>query len=440
MRLGRKWLIIGAGAIIVALAAGGSFYYWHAQPAAVASAEYKTPEEADVYVRYDMEVYDIIASNYWQKAPDADLAGLFQLSLQKVLNASSTPVLNTKDRSGTAQMIAAAFKNATSTDAERGMALNVAIVALYNLAPAGRSGLLSAQQETALRQEVSNIKPANDLYKDLGVATGASVDEVQKAYDAKQAALKDDTSAEAQAELAKVEYAKQVLTDANNKARYDQAKIEPTVFGRVLGKTLYFNMTQVSPTTLQEFAQAVDHASTTPGLDSLIIDLRGNIGGALDFMQAFLGLFIGQDQYAFDLFHQGDYQVQRTTTPKFPELDRFKDVAILTDNMTQSTAEVTTATFKKFHLAKIVGGTTRGWGTVENTFPISAQIDPAQKYSVLLVHSITLREDNLPIEGRGVDPDIDTSKAGWQSALSSSFNSASIINALRQYATQPPLK
>jgi hypothetical protein len=426
--------------LIIAGAAGAGLYYWHAQPAAVAAAQYKTPEEASPYVRFDMEVYDIIAANYWQKAPDADVAALFQLSVQKALNAQNIPDLPTKDRAGTAAMIAKAASEATSTDAQRQLALTIGIIALYNLAPAGRSGLLSQQQETALRQEVSNINPSSDLYKDLGLQSGASSAEVAKAYEEKKAELKNDTSPEAKAELQKADYANQVLSDAGNKARYDEAKIEPTVFGTLLGKTLYFNMTQISPTTLQEFAQAVDHASTTPGLDSLIIDLRGNIGGALDFTQAFLGLFVGQNQYAFDLFHQGEYQVQRTTTPEFPELDRFKEIAILTDSMTQSTAEVTAATFKKFHLAKVVGVTTRGWGTVENTFPIQAQIDPAVKYSVLLVHSLTLREDNQPIEGRGVEPDIDTSKAGWEAQVGRLFESSSLISALRQYATKEPLK
>lgn len=429
-----------AGVIILALMAGTGAYWWRLQPAAVATTQYKTPDEADAYVRFDMEVYDIIFTNYWQKAPDADLAGLFQLALQKVLNASAPPALLTKDRAGAAHMLAVAVTAASSTEAKKQLALNTAVVALYNLQPAGRSGLLSAKQETALRQEVSNIKPTNDLYKDLDVAAGASVAEVQKAFEVKQTALKNDTSAEAKAALAKAEYAKQVLSDTNTKARYDTAKIEPTVFGRVLGKTLYFNMTQVSPTTLQEFAQAVDHASTTPGLDSLVIDLRGNIGGALDFAQAFLGLFIGQNQYAFDLYHQGEYNVQRTTLGKFAELDRFKEIAILTDNMTQSTAEVTTAAFKRFQLGKIVGTTTRGWGTVENTFPINADIDPENKYSVLLVHSITMREDNQPVEGRGVDPNIDVAKQGWQAELSKAFSSPSLIQVLKQYATQPPLK
>ncbi len=436
----RRWIYIIAVMLVVSVAGAASAYVWKLGPAAVATAQYKTPQEADAYVRFDMEVYDIIAANYWQKAPDADVAALFQLALQKVLNAPELPALATRDRAGTAQMLATAVGAATSTEAKKQLALNVGVVALYNLAPAGRSGLLSSAQETALRQEVSNINPTSDLYKDLGASSGASVEEVQKAFETKTAELKNDTSPEAKAALAKAEYAKEVLTDTNNKSRYDVAKIEPTVFGRVLGKTLYFNMTQISPTTLQEFAQAVDHASTTPGLDSLIIDLRGNVGGALDFAQAFLGLFMGQNQYAFDLYHQNEFMVQRTTLAKFTQLERFKDVAILTDNMTQSTSEVTTAAFKKFNLGKIVGTTTRGWGSVENTFPIAAEIDPATKYSVLLVHSLTLRPDNQPIEGKGVEPDIDLAAPDWRSQLTKQFNSASLIQALRQYATQPPLK
>jgi C-terminal processing protease CtpA/Prc len=433
--------VFACAAVLVLVAAGGAYYY-HArsEPAAAAAAQYKTPQEASPYVRFDMDVYDIIKANYWQQVQDSDLAQLYQLSLGKALGASTTPALPSADRTGVAQMLAAAMAQATSTAAQAQLAEQVATIALYNLAPAGRSGLLSQQQQTALRDEVSNVHPSTDLYGDLGLAKGASAQDVAQAYAQKESDLKNATSSDAQAELAQAAYADQVLTNTNSKSLYDQAQIEPTVFSRILGKTLYINMTQVSPTSLEEFAYAVDAASTTPGLDSMIVDLRGNIGGALDFTQAFLGLFIGENQYAFDLFHQGDYDVQRTTQPKFDELDRFADIAFLVDNMTQSTAELTTAVFKKFRLAHVVGVTTRGWGTVENTFPIEAPIDPTQTFSVLLVHSITLREDNQPIEGRGVDPDVDTSKAGWQSQLSQYFRSASLIAALKEYATQPPLK
>jgi len=221
---------------------------------------------------------------------------------------------------------------------------------------------------------------------------------------------------------------------------YDEHNIEPTAFSRTIGKTLYFNLTKISPTTLQEFALAVENASSTAGLDSMILDLRGNAGGALDFTQYFLGLFIGKDQYAFDLFHQGEYAVQRTVLPQFDRLNRYKEIALLTDGNTQSTAELTTVAFKRFKLGYVVGTKTRGWGTVENTYPLKTQIDDKTKYSLLLVNNLTLRGDNQPVEGRGVEPDVDTSKAGWQSELSKYFTSPSLIQALRSVAAKPPVQ
>ncbi len=430
-----KWILLAV--LLIVLGAGGAAYWWFAHPKAPV-VHYQTPEESDPYVRFDMEAYDKIVANYWMKPSDENMPELFRLSLAKAANTTET--LPTNDRAGTAKMLGAAFKSATSTDAKRTLALTVVQVALYNLPPAGRDGLLSKAAETALRQDVSNINPATDLYSNLGLQKGATVAAVTDAYKAKAAVLAASTSPAAKTELQQLAYAKNVLTNDTSKTLYDQSGIEPTVFAHIIGTTLYLNIDKISPTTLQEFAIAVDHASTTPNLDSMILDLRGNIGGALDFLPNFFGLFVGQNQFAFDLFHQGDYQAQRTVQPKFGELARFGDIAILTDSVTQSTAELTTATFKRFHMAHIVGTTTRGWGTVENTYPMETVIDPNASYSLLLVNSITLRDDNQPVEGRGVDPDVNTSKTGWEATLSNYFRSNSLVHAVRQTASAAPLK
>ncbi len=431
-----KLLIVGILVLLVIGGAAGAYVFF--AHAAKASPKYQTPEESDAYVRFDMEAYDKILANYWMKPSDLNLPELYRLALSKT--ASTTETLPSSDRTGVAKMLGAAFKTATSTDAERNMALMVAQVVLYNMPPAGRDNLLSQKQETALRQEVSNINPTKDLYGDLGLAKGANADDVSKAAAAKTAELAASSSPDAKAELQQVAYAKQVLTNSNSKSLYDQSGIEPTVFPHIIGSTLYLYIDQIAPTTLQEFALAVDNASTTPGITSMILDLRGNIGGALDFLPAFFGLFMGQNQFTFDLYHQGDYQAQRSTEPQFPDLTRYKEIAIETDDMTQSTAEDLTGTFKRFHLAHVVGTHTRGWGTVENTYPMDTVIDPSTTYALLLVNSITLRDDNQPIEGRGVDPDVDTSQSGWQGKLSSYFNSPSLISALRQTAGASPLK
>ncbi len=401
---------------------------------------YKTLQEKDSYVRFDMEAYDQISQNYWVSPKNyknynlPDLPEMFHLSLQKVTNVNQA--LSTSTRSGVAEMLAHAFSLATSTDAKKQIALKTVTVVLYNLIPIQRNGLLSDLQETALRQNVSNINPTTDLYGDLGLQKGASATQVALAYTQKKARLEKSsaimTQVEIKTEIKKISYAQNVLTNPQNKDLYDQGHIEPTLARHIDGTTLYVDMRKISPSTLIEFAHSIDTASTTPKLSSMIIDVRGNVGGSLDFLQGFLGLFVGINQYAFDLFHQEDYQVQRTTQNNFPELVRYGEIAFLTDKMTQSTAELTTATFKKFHLARVVGTTSRGWGTVENTYPLMSPIDNGVKYSLLLVNSITLRDDNEPIETRGVSPDVDTQDPHWKSKLGNFFHSTSLIQAIQK--------
>jgi hypothetical protein len=405
---------------------------------AAAVSEYQTPEESDPYVRFSMEAYDTILDNFWMEREKYDISELFRLSVEKATNAPA--VVSTTTRAGTATMLASAFSTATTSAAKKELATTIVNVVLYNLQPIGRNGLLSTQQVKELRQEVSNINPGKDLYQDIGVAKGASVAAVEQSYQAEAAKLAAATSSQDLAKLEKLEYAREVLTNENNKELYDEMQVEPTMFTKAIGKTLYINFTQVSPTSLQEFVYTIDHSSTTPGVDSLILDMRGNIGGSLDFFQHFFGFFIGENQYAFDLYHQGAYQPQRTIQPEFPQLSRFKEIAILTDEMTQSTAELTAAAFKHFNLAKVVGTTTRGWGTVENTYPLKTTMDDNTTYALLLVNSLTLRDDNQPIETRGVDPDIRTADTNWRSQLGEHFRSSSVIQAVRAVMQGAPLR
>jgi len=59
---------------------------------------------------------------------------------------------------------------------------------------------------------------------------------------------------------------------------------------------------------------------------------------------------------------------------------------------------------------------------------------------MLLVNSLTLRDDNQPIEGNGVVPNVDTSHSDWKQHLSDYFNSPSLVSALEETAVGAPLK
>ena len=423
---------------LVVLGGGGYYAYTHQAQLFTKPVQYKTAAENDPYVRFDMEVYDAIVANYWKQATSSDMAQLFQLSVQKAGNFPAVPTVVSQDRTGVANMIAREFKTATSTSAEKNLAINTVIVALYNLAPQGRDQLLSSVQETELRQTVANINPANDLYQNIGVTKGATMQEIAAGYMKTKADLAHATTSDVEAKREQTLYSYQVLNNPIDKSIYDQTQIEPTVFGHIMGNTLYVYIEKISPSTISDFARVVDSASTTPHLSSMILDVRNNVGGDLTFPQYFLGLFLGQNQYAFDLFHQGDYQTQRTVTPHFPELDRYTEYAVLTNNMTQSTAELLTSILKKFRIAHVVGTKTRGWGSVENTYPIQTSIGPNEKYSLLLVNSLTLRDDNQPIEVNGVLPDVDIQNSQWKQILAQTIRSTSLQQAIINTITVAP--
>jgi hypothetical protein len=428
----KKLLFTFAALSLVITSGIGGYWYYHVDAGSqtASAAAYKTEAEADIYVRFDMEIFDIIMTNYWQKGTEADLAEIYRLALAKAAGTAEEK-LPTPDRAGTAQMLAEAFAR-TPDDKKRQLAVDTGIVVLANLAPQGRSGLLSEKQELAFRDEANNIDRENDLYAQLGVEKSASPEQVEEAYAAKAAELAASSSPQAQEQLAQVEKAKEVLADAGAKSIYDETKILPSVVSQVIGsKTLYLDLSKVTPATLQEFVNTLEKTKENPALVSMIIDVRGNVGGTLDFAKYLLALFIGPNQYAFDLFQQGELKLERTpAVPKIPSLGNFKEIVILTDAMSQSTAELTAAVFKRSRLATIVGTKTRGWGSVENTFPVSTQLTEDEKFTVLLVHSLTLRDDGEPIEGRGVDPHIDVTAPTWKSEVRSTFRTSGFAEAV----------
>ena len=99
-------MLRGFVAIFLLLVATGSagVYRWHedskAAGAAAAQPSYKTPQEANVFVRFDMEVFDIIEREYWQKTAEADLVELFRLSLAKAEGTTTNEILPSRDRAG----------------------------------------------------------------------------------------------------------------------------------------------------------------------------------------------------------------------------------------------------------------------------------------------------------------------------------------------------
>lgn len=412
--------------------------------------------DTDPRAAFLSEVDDKIQSGYWQKLDQSKLLILYDLATKQIkplqnLSAADQPICSNnllyyvqrffylkvlppvdcsayikESRSNLLVYLNQATKK-MDNKTKREVYTTMAGMVLATLPPSGRSGLYTQKMQEQLVQTVNNVHPENNLYGDLGLPKDASAGAVEQAYQQKSEELKKQNTPESKQQLEKVAYAHIVLSQQESKAKYDTNGAEPTVLPtqKVPGIT-YIALKRFAPDTYLDFEKTIQKLNTTD--TALVIDLRGNIGGAIDQTSNFLGDFLGINKFAFSFFHQGTAQPFYTTANQSPYLANYKSVVFLTDSQTQSTGELMSASAKRFHLGTLVGTTTKGWGTVEQMIPIDHQIDNTEKYSLVLVQSLTLREDNQPVEGHGVDPDINIKDPNWQEKFMKVYNNQALLN------------
>ncbi len=307
---------------------------------------------------------------------------------------------------------------------------------LQNLPPAGRSALYTQASQQALMYQLNSINTNQNLYADLGVSNNASPQAIQQAYQEQSQTLSKQNTPKAKEKLAKINNAFATLSKPQIKQLYDQQGIQATIISKQFSpKIFYLRFIRFSPTTsIQEFTDAINAAGRQPAaMDTLVFDLRGNIGGYLDLIPQMLGFFVGQNQIAYQFVHQDSYQSFTTSADKLPDLARFKNIIILIDNGDQSSTELLAGAFKKFKVGVLVGKKTYGWGTVENEQPFAVldQFDFNQVYSVHLVTNLTAIDGQQPIQDRGVSPDIDINDKNWESALAAIVSDKSLAKQIQ---------
>ncbi len=387
----------------------------------------------NVYVSFIDEVYGKIKENYWKALSDEELTSLFILATEKL--TGQPQALKEKNKEALLEMTGKIIEQIDDEEKKKQLVTQTADIVLANLEPFGRSRLYSQKEETELRDKVENRDPSVDQYAVLEIEKDASSEEIKKVYQEKVAELSPQAEASAKAaqKLAQIQNAFEVLKDEESRQLYDTYGVEPTLSYRLLTpEVFYIRIEKISPTTFAELERVTKKVDQGKALDSFILDLRGNIGGSVDVLPYLLGPFIGQNNYAYQFLHQGQTIDYQTRVGWLPSLVRYKKVVILVDGQTQSSAEIMAAALKKYNVGILVGEKTRGWGTIEKVFPLETQIDEKEKYSVFLVHSLTLRDDGQPIEGNGVEPVVDISQADWQDRLYRYLPSPPLIEAVAQ--------
>lgn len=388
-------------------------------------------QKKDSYTEFVGEVYDIISQNYWEEIKDAELSNLFLTASRQL---APSKVLQSENKQGVQRLVAEITKDMTSQQ-KKEFTVKLSDLTLASLRPNNRSRLYAQVNKEALKNLVQNVDPKTDLYKNLNVSKQAPQEEVKKAYEEKVEEIKKEEAkapTEAAKKLAEANRAYEALKTPEKRELYDKYKIEPTVSNKFIKPgILYIPIRRISPQTFQEFINEVQGIKSEEHSDALILDFRGNIGGSIDLLPSFLGPFIGKNQYAFEFYKRGKPIPVKTTTDWLPSLVSYKNVVVLVDQNTQSSAEIIASVLKKYNVGVLVGRKTKGWGTIERVFDLKAEINPKEKYSLFLVHTITLREDGQPIEGRGIDPVINIDQKDWEKELFKYFNRTDLIEAVK---------
>ena len=142
---------------------------------------------------------------------------------------------------------------------------------------------------------------------------------------------------------------------------------------------------QFDYTTPSQFCNAVDTLKAS-GINNFVFDVRYNGGGSLDSIVAVLSYFLDEgDTIISTVDNKGKSVVTKaevvsgfsgdeaSCNVSRKDIGKYKDLraVVLCNSYTASAAELFTATFRDYEIAKTVGETTFGKGSMQSTLPLS---------------------------------------------------------------------
>ena len=160
----------------------------------------------------------------------------------------------------------------------------------------------------------------------------------------------------------------------------------------------YLQISKFNETAYEQFNQKLNKIEAT-GINSLIIDLRGNTGGFLSAATNISELFLKKGEVIYSLNEQSGTKVTYDET----EESRNYKVFVLVNESSASASEILAAALQDSYGALLVGTTTYGKGKVQKTNKMS----DGTMYKYTSAKWLTPKGEC--IDGVGLKPDIEIS-------------------------------
>ncbi|MCI8331096.1 MAG: S41 family peptidase [Bacilli bacterium] len=158
----------------------------------------------------------------------------------------------------------------------------------------------------------------------------------------------------------------------------------------------YLQITTFSDTTYEQFKTKLEELENE-GIRSLVIDVRNNGGGYLNSAVSIAELFIekGKNIYGLESKSGTTFYEDKTKT------SRNYKVAVLMNNGSASASEILASALKESYNATLIGTTSYGKGTVQET----AKLDTGGMIKVTTAYWLT--PNGNKINGKGLKPDVE---------------------------------
>lgn len=183
-------------------------------------------------------------------------------------------------------------------------------------------------------------------------------------------------------------------------------KADKIVINSVTTNTFYRNNKNIGYIKISIFAANTASQFTTKlkelennGIDSLIIDVRDNAGGYLSNVSTILELFMKKDTVLYKTETKTNSVSRKDNTEEY----RSYPVVVLVNGSSASASEILASCFKENYNSTIIGTTTYGKGTVQETVSI---LDSSM---AKITTKKWLTSSGEWINEKGIEPDIKVS-------------------------------
>lgn len=193
----------------------------------------------------------------------------------------------------------------------------------------------------------------------------------------------------------------------------DLISVNTQIFEKDNKRIGYIKISNFASNTFNQFQSALTELESN-NIESLIIDLRDNLGGQLDIATQIASLFLTKDKIVYQISNSdGIIQPIYSTGPGSFQ----KPIVVLINGATASASEVLTSALKESDNATVIGSKSYGKGTIQESYKLST--GATVKFTI----QEWLSPNANSINGIGIQPDIEVSDYENESSTLENDNS-----------------